>query len=310
MKPRFLIPLSLFIWSLSSTTVLADNFVRHDFPVNDRKDCKVAIIFYSDYDMTKHIGNRYLWDGKCAKGYVQGSGTIKNIRPDGEIRLNTANFIDGRAQGPGTYETESPNGLKIVFSGIFLDSFYVRGTRTVINPTTSYREVYEGAFLGYKKSGKGTLYVKQKNYESTYSGDFLNNQRNGWGTINWPDNGLTWTGPFTNGQMNGTGRYSTRDGQYGSMQFANGEQISAVADPQVQPEIRQQPSNSPSAMDMFNKGLRDANSFAQPPPPMQIITPGVTRSNNNYTLPGQFNQQNEINCTTTRSGNQSYTNCR
>jgi hypothetical protein len=110
--------------------------------------------------------------------------------------------------------------------------------------------------------------------------------------------------------MNGSGRYSTTDGQSGTMQFVNGEKISEHADTRVQPARTQQPSNSPSAMEIFTKGLRDANSFAQPPPPMQIITPGVTRSNNNYTLPGQFNQQNDINCTTTRSGNQSYTNCR
>lgn len=63
------------------------------------------------------------------------------------------------------------------------------------------------------------------------------------------------------------------------------------------------------ALNALSQGIARTQQFTQPPPPVQNMSPGMTRGNNNYTLPG-YEQKPQVNCTTSYYGNQAYTSCR
>ena len=223
----------LFIFTLlaSISSAFARELISIEITADGRQDCKYVLHTDVNYDKELERSVKSTWSGRCTNGYLQGNGILKRTYPKGVISIYTAHYVNGKEEGPGTSQIIYPNGSNSFFSGTFHNGFQAQGTQTTTNSTTSMKSVYEGTFWNNERSGKGSLYLQGPNTHLKYVGDFLNNKRNGNGTIQYYDTGVTWSGPFTNDRMNGTGRYSTKDGEFGTAQFANGEKIYEQADP-------------------------------------------------------------------------------
>jgi hypothetical protein len=223
--------------SVLSTSVFARDVVRYDLPTISAA-CKVVSYFSADYDISKDTGVKRNWSGRCAGGYLQGSGVLTNTYPNGTISITNANFVNGMEQGPGSVNTEGVD-FKKSFLGTFKDGWTAYGTQTYENFRTGEKTIYEGTFWNGEKSGDGSLLAQTRTYKMKYVGKFLNDMPNGWGTQTIyarspEDNDYTWTGNFVNYKKNGTGRYSTNKGHYGTEQWVNDGPVDDRPDPPVQ----------------------------------------------------------------------------
>ena len=258
-----IIRLHLFFYLLVciASHAKAEDVIRRDIPANNNSNCKVVTYYRVSYNMENEKGIRNTWDGKCSGGYIQGYGQHIQIRPNGETRTTSANYINGMEQGPGISIVDYIDSRKIVLSGIYKDGLLVYGTRTYTDPSKDIKTVYEGPFLNGQMSGKGTLYAKIGSNVSKYTGDFLNNKKNGWGSIYIYDNGVRWAGPFANDLKNGTGRYVSDDGRAGVMQFANGEKIDEQPDSPADLSVEQIQQLLPQQQKMVPFSCTTVGSF-------------------------------------------------
>ncbi|QWD69616.1 hypothetical protein [Polynucleobacter sp. UB-Siik-W21] len=237
MGVRFLTMLALSFCLFDELT--AAEIYRYDLPANSSPNCKfVTYSGQAGYDFSKDTGVVNTWDGKCARGYLQGYGTLIEVRTTGHTITTKANFDNGMPHGPGSVVDETSKS-KTVFLGTFKDGFYSQGTQTVEGISTGIKIVYEGTFLNNRRSGDGSYLYQSRGEKWRYVGKFLDGRINGWGTetvyANGPnDYDYTWTGQFVNGKKNGTGRYSTNKGHYGTAQWANDVEIDSQADAPAQ----------------------------------------------------------------------------
>ena len=105
------------------------------------------------------------------------------------------NWVDGRLQGEGEYETQS---------GLFKGTFHrnkEHGFGTKIFPDTS---VYTGEWKEGLPQGKGELKLPNGDI---YFGDFLNGKREGKGTLKYA-NGNMYEGEWQDDIQNGIGKFS------------------------------------------------------------------------------------------------------
>jgi hypothetical protein len=197
------------------------------------------------------------WTGSCAKGKLDGTGTLELYTDGKRTQRATGRFSEGQPTGPMTifddatnltFEGEMQNGqfggrVVITTSQAKIETNFVNGKpkgNVVITSKDGAR--YEGGIKDMKRDGEGTLVqsdgtkyvgvfvngqleghaVMTSPTGARYDGQFRRGERNGRGDLTLPS-GDRYVGEFADGRYNGYGVLTASDGRRYEGDFKNGQ---------------------------------------------------------------------------------------